>query len=187
MKIQFCHINEFYLLHLQQVEPKIMHPDSFYPDGSRKKFAIGVLFEINGFNYYAPISSIKHHQVNVTDSNKLHPDYKQFCFPVRVKRYKVEQIVALVRLDFMFPVSDSEFFPVPFNTLDQEYQIFVRSQYLYCKKNMDVIREKAKFIYDSRVDSLATQHVKEKCCDFILLEASMEQWLNFRENPNNTD
>ena len=42
MKIQFCHINESYLLHLQQVEPKIMHPDSFYQDGSRKKFAIGV-------------------------------------------------------------------------------------------------------------------------------------------------
>ena len=53
MKIQFCHINESYLLHLQQVEPKIMHPNSFYQDGSRKKFAIGVLFEISAsYNRY---------------------------------------------------------------------------------------------------------------------------------------
>ena len=186
MKIQFCHISEPYLLYLQQIEPKIMHPDSFYPDGSRKKFAIGILFEINGFNYYAPISSIKFHQVNVTDSNKLHSDFKQFCFPVRVKRYKIEQIVALVRLDFMFPVSDNDFCLVPFNTLDQEYQIFVRSQYLYCKKNMDEICEKAKYIYASRTDVLATPHVKEKCCDFILLESSLQKWLNIGEAKNNS-
>jgi hypothetical protein len=155
-----------------------MHPDSFYPDGSRKKFAIGILFEINSFNYYAPISSIKSHQINVVDPNKLHPDYKQFCFPIRVKRYKVEQVVALIRLDFMFPVSDDNFFPVPFNTLDKEYQIFVRSQYSYCKKNMDDIRAKARIIYSSRIDDLATAHVKEKCCDFKLLESWLQNWID---------
>lgn len=177
MKIQFCHINEQYLLHLQQVEPKIMHPDSFYPNGSRKKFALGILFEINGYSYYAPISSIKPHQINVTDSNKLHHDYKQFCIPVKVKRHKIEQIVALIRLDFMFPVSEYDFIPVPFNKLDQEYQIFVRSQYLYCKKNMDLIRETAQSIYKIRIDILATPHVKEKCCDFTLLEHHMKKWI----------
>ncbi len=180
MKVQFAYINDEYLLHLKAVEPKIMNPHSYYPPGSEKKWTEGVLFEIeNNFKYYAPVSSIKDHQVSALNPNKLTPDIEKLCYPIRLKYHKVEKITGLIRLDFMFPVSEYDLTLVPFNLLPQKYQLFLRGQYKYCLSHIDKVKEKALSIYNARTVELNEYYIT-KCCNFKLLEQTLANFISDR-------
>lgn len=173
MKVQFAYINEDYLLILKSVEPKIMNPDSYYPPGSEKKWTVGVLFEIGEMNYYAPVSSIKDHQISALDPNKLHPDLEKLCYPIRVKYQKIEKVAGLIGLDFMFPVIDYDLSLVLFNVFPEKYRLFLRTQNKYYLLHFVKIKDKALNIYNTRVYGLNPYYIK-RCCNFRLLEQTLQ-------------
>lgn len=181
MHLKFCVVHDDYLTYLQSFDPKVMNPSTSYNANAKTKFVVGVLIEINGFSYYAELSSIKTEQVNVLDPSKLHHDYKDFCYPIvgKVKdgTKNVNVLKSLIRLGFMFPVHEAFINDLNFRTLPQPYQDLVTEEYRYCKKNIEQIRAMALEIYNKRTTDAPTNHTIRQCCDFKLLEEKLTQRL----------
>ena len=166
-------IEEKYLDFLRSVEEKIMLGKSSY--NNNRKFAVGVVLNIGGINYYAPLSSVKQHQLNENGDN-LNKQYKQRCFPIIIKRNKQDKIVSLLRLDFMFPVPENLLKELNFNEIqDEKYRTFIRLEYQYIKRKKQEILEKALELYEKAINSQHFLH--NKCCDFKLLEEKYQDYL----------
>lgn len=164
-------IEEKYLDFLRSVEEKIMLGKSSY--NNNRKFAVGVVLNIGGINYYAPLSSVKQHQLNENGDN-LNKQYKQRCFPIIIKRNKQDKIVSLLRLDFMFPVPENLLKELNFNEIqDEKYRTFIRLEYQYIKRKKQEILEKALELYEKAINPQHFLH--NKCCDFKLLEEKYQE------------
>lgn len=150
-KLRFYEVSPKYIEYLKQFDYKI--PDIVYED--REKFLAGVLFTINGLNYFAPVSSFNKQQ--------------RTNFLIKVGDYPVGSI----RLSFMFPVPSSAIRLKNFDNEKLDYQKLVQLEYRYCNKNRCAIRSKAQDIYQlQKHDSFYHKH----CCNFSLLEKKCREW-----------
>ena len=170
-------VNEEYLDFLRSFEEKIMLGKSFYDKD--RKFAVGIVLNIGGINYYAPLSSIKQYQLS-EDKNTLNRQYKQRCFPVIIKRNKKDKIVSSLRLDFMFPVPENLLEELKFDEIrDEKYKTFIRLEYQYIIGKEKEIVNKAVELYEKATNP---QHfLYKKCCNFKLLEVKYQEWILSKE------
>ena len=84
-KLNFYNVNNQYIDYLKKFESKI--PNINYEN--HKKFCCGILFEINGMKYIAPVSSFKKAQkTNFVIKNTNRQD------------------ISSIRFSFMFPIYD---------------------------------------------------------------------------------
>jgi len=151
---KFYEVDKDYVDFLKQVENKI--PNISYERND--KFLCGILFSINGMNYYAPISSFNQQQrTNILIKNEE------------------GKILSSIRLSFMFPVPDHFATVKDFKKEVPAYKRLLMEELEFCNKNAEKIISKAQYIYDSVVNG-PNDLMQKNCCDFIKLE---KQYLAF--------
>ena len=102
-------VDKAYINYLSKFDPRIGYVDY----GGRLKLHIGILFTIENFHYYVPISSAKQkHQKmsNSLDFHKLQDKTTGFTY-------------AVLNINNMIPVPDSCIFQVKYNTIER-FRIF---------------------------------------------------------------
>ena len=132
---------------------------------------IGILFTVNGCEYFAPLSSpkLKHmHMKNNLDIVKIDGG-----------RYGV------VNFNNMIPVTPNnyELFDLnatPKNTYELKWQNLLKSQLLWLNKNIKNVKGKAINLYDKYKTGKLDVRIKSRCCNFILLEEKCREY-----NKNN--
>lgn len=157
-RLAFYEVSERYIEYLKRYDDKV--PNIRYE--TREKFVCGILFNVNGNGYYAPISSFNKPQ----RTNHI----------IKVGEYPVGSI----RFSFMFPVPDSEIRRKDFSKEDQHYKNLINSEYRYCKIHQAAILKKAKEVYDRTLNDVPTYAMN--CCDFKLLESKCKEWEKLHEN-----
>lgn len=143
-------LNEKYVKYLQSIDRQI--PNISYD--SNNKFICGIVLDINGFNYYAPISSNRQKQ--------------RTNLPILDKHNRV---VATIRFCFMFPVPLSVLTEMNFkliNSTDSKYADLLSIEYNYCTLSEARILAKAKSVYE--IGCNKAHKFNYTCCDFKLLE-----------------
>lgn len=132
-------------------------PYTDYP--KRKKFFIGIIFQIEGINYFAPISSN-------TDINPA-----AFCIMDK------ENVISTVRVNFMFPVIDDVYKLLDIqNIKDIRYKRLIEKEYRYCNKFREQIRGLAREIYLKRTSG--QMYIgKVYIMNFKKLEIQANKWL----------
>lgn len=152
--IKFYDVDKNYVEYLQTIDRQI--PNISY--SSNNKFVCGVVLNINGFNYYAPVSH---------NTEKYRTSFLIFN--------KHNKIISSIRFCFMFPA--------PFNVLteknfriisssDNKYTDLLAIEYEYCILNENKILNKAKSVYD--IGCNKNHKFNYTCCDFKLLENKMD-------------
>lgn len=171
--MKFYRVSEEYLKYLRTFEENIMYGKDRYL--GYQKFIVGVVLEINSIEYYAPLSSIKTHQLD--RNGGLIKTLRQKCFPVRLKeRDNSEKIVSILRLDYMFPAPKNELFELCFTEVeDRKYKIFLETEYKYIKKHKDEILERAQRLY--KKISNPEHFLASQCCNFRKLEKKYKEWI----------
>lgn len=155
-----------YVDYLKKHEDKIMN----LGDGEEnEKFVFGAVVEINFIKYYAPISSIKSYQLKQNGS--LEQIFKKRTFPILDEN----KIIALVRIDFMFPIDESSLKILDITKLSEPYKRLVEKEYFYCKSNKEEIRIKAEDLYKKAVKP--THFLNQLCANFKLLELKYNEWV----------
>ena len=148
-----------YVNHLRNFESSIRGishvPFVDYESHNRKgKFFCGVVLEINGFQYYVPVSSKTNNHQNaffLYDKNKR---------------------IASLRFDFMFPVPDKLITEIKItNEPDNHYRAPLQKELQICRIYTSVIRDKALETYTKRTLGDKSRG-SEKSCDFRLLEGA---------------
>ena len=145
-KLKFYDIHKKYISYLKKFDHQI--PEIEYDNNS--KFFCGIVLEINGFNYYAPITSFnKQQRTNFVILDKGRP-------------------ISSIRFSFMVPASEPFITLTDFSSKPQKYKDLVNAEVKYCNQNITAIYKKAKEVYKIGINK--KHPLNHTCCDFKLLE-----------------
>lgn len=147
--LNFYNIDQKYISYLQNIDNKV--PNIGY--GLHDKFVCGIVLNINGCDYYAPISSNK--------------TVFRTSFPIKNQG----KVISTIRFSFMFPAIQSALTMINFKQIaatDKNYASLLQTEWRYCIANQDKIMQKAKKIYAIGTNP---RHIfNNVCCDFLKLE-----------------
>lgn len=132
-----------------------MYAPHLYFDNDNKRKYIGVILQINGFDYFAPLSSFK----------EKHHKMKETIDFIKVKNY------AVINLNNMFPVPNREREYVDIKSIkDPHYRALLNSEYRFIKSIQDKLRKNAQNLYKIKIKDRDTTKLSKRCNDFELLE-----------------
>lgn len=162
--IEFVRVNPKYVDALRKIDSRVQSNSAM--QGKDTKPFLGVLFTIkeNGIKYYAPLSS---------------PKQKHLTMPNGADFHKIldrnGQLLSVINFNNMIPVSDDCCTKIDFST-DKD-RFLLQKEYLFCRDNEEVLKEKAKRIYSRYSKGVLTATESKRTCDFRLLENEMNRYL----------
>lgn len=152
--IKFYEIDRKYVEYLTPYAPHLFH-SSQAGQAHERKF-IGVILEVNGMDYFAPLSSFKPKHVHLKEGLDF----------IKVKRY------AVINLNNMFPVPSGECSYVDFSAIkDARYKSLLLAEYRFVKSIQDKIRKNAAALYNHKLMNGNATPLSKRCNDFLLLES----------------
>lgn len=126
-----------------------------------KRVYTGVVLDIHGISYFAPLCSPK-------DKSKKWTSKKMDVFLI--------DSGLLGFLDFanMIPIHQRNLFPVKIGELpDKKYAALLNKQYSFINKHSDTILKRATTVYNMRINN---RRGFKQCLDFKSLEVSYTKW-----------
>lgn len=158
-KLSFYDVNIDYINFLKEEEIKhrgfTRIPNITY-ENSRRKFLCGIVFTMNNFDYYVPLSSYK----------------KQMSenFIIRFEDDEYNKIKGSLRFNFMIPVPKVSIVErIIKNEQNESRKLFLQKELDYINDNIDTIMNRAKRTY-LRVINKYNDNLTKNSCDFKLLE-----------------
>ena len=150
--LKFYHVALDYVDYLAPHAPHLFHNSQKGQQNQRKY--IGIVLEMNGMNYFAPLSSFKEKHKRMQESLDF----------LKIKNY------AVINLNNMFPVPGGQYTYVDISAeQNQKYKALLQAEYRYIKSIQDKIRKNAKTLYNLKMQGASTPLTK-RCNDFKSLE-----------------
>ncbi len=172
MSLSFYTVNSDYCDYLRQFDkcvPYTMQQKSTRP-------FLGVLLEVNRHTYYAPLSS---------------PKPKHLKMKNQIDFIKINGGVwGAINLNNMIPIAPELATKVNPNDLHRSYdndmyRNLLNNQLTWCNSKKDYILNKARNLYQKISDGSANFNLKNRCCNFLLLEAkSVDYYQAHKQQPN---
>ena len=157
--IKLYEINVNYITYLSTYAPHLFQNKKAGQRNERKY--IGIVFQINNLDYFAPLSSFK-------DKHKLMKEGLDF---IKIKDY------AVINLNNMFPVPPSEVKYVDIrNERDPHYRALLLAEYRFIKSIQEKIRKNAQNVYKLKLKDGNNSALGKRCNDFLLLEKACENY-----------
>ena len=157
--IKIYEIDAAYIDYLVPYAPHLFHNRQKGQANERKY--IGVVLQINGFDYFAPLSSFK----------PKHRKMKEGLDFLKVEDY------AVINLNNMFPVPISECRYVNFNQVrDPSYRSLLLAEYRFIKSIQEKSRKNAAALYKHKQINGDKTPLAKRCNDFVLLETKCKEY-----------
>ncbi|MDR0905265.1 MAG: type III toxin-antitoxin system ToxN/AbiQ family toxin [Oscillospiraceae bacterium] len=157
-KLMFYEVDREYIEFLTHVDDKVPKID-YSVTGGHEKFLCGIVLAVNGFNYFAPISS--------------------FNIPQRTNYIILSEsgkAVSSIRFSFMIPIPPGV---AAVKNIAAEpsiqYRRLLEQEWRFCVKNSDEIHRRARAIYNIVVNR-ENEFISKNCCDFKALEAACAEY-----------
>lgn len=147
--LRFYDIDENYIQFLKTIDRQV--PDVKYD--SNNKFVCGVVLNINGIKYYAPVS-------HKTDKQQTNLQIFDNSVPI-----------STIRFSFMIPAFDEVLTYKNFKDIaktDSAYASLLHAEYSYCSYHINDIKDKVLAVY--RIGCNKKHRLNYTCCDFKKLE-----------------
>lgn len=133
----------------------------------RNRPFIGVLFKVDGLEYFTPLSSPKEkhkHMRNTIDFIKIADGELgainfNNMIPIRTKCY--EELNLLVK---------------PKTTKEIQYYHMLQMQLIWLNKNYHRVIKKAKNLYTKHKNNQLNENIYKRCCNFSLLEQKCQEY-----------
>ncbi len=153
-RIKIYEIKKEYIKYLSQYQPHL-----FYDEGTRKY--IGILLELKGFKYFAPLSSFKLKHKKMNESVDF----------IKIKDY------AVININNMIPVPEGQFMPVDINnTKDPHYRYLLQAESREINRQKNRIFKNAKIVYSHKLRNGDFTPLAKRTNDFALLEKKCKQY-----------
>ena len=160
-EINLYEIDSKYIDHLSQFEKHLFQNKKVTQKFSRKY--IGIILKINGFSYFAPLSSFK-------EKHKRLSETKDF---IKVGTYSV------INLNNMFPAPMQLCSKVIINNIrDIHYKNLVRAEYRIIKQKTEIILNNSKEMYEHKMKKDGKSKLSQRCNDFKLLEEKCKEYIS---------
>jgi protein AbiQ len=155
--IKISGVQSVYLEYLRQYDGNVSR------DPTQNRKFVGVILEIEGHNYLAPLSSPKEKHALIADK--------------ALDVYKLDGgTLGIVNLNNMIPVLKSTIIDIDIaKEKDNSYRNLLNKQVLFLRADEELIKKKAKKLYQI-VNSGKQSKLNVRCCKYKLLE---QMSLNF--------
>ena len=158
-EIKIYEINAAYVDYLVPFAPHLFQNSKKGQANTRKY--IGIVLHINGYDYFAPLSSFK----------PKHEKMREGLDFLKVKDYSV------INLNNMFPVPPSECAYVDFSKVkDSAYKSLLLAEYRFIKSISAKICKNAAALYAHKLAKGESTPLAKRCNDFALLEKKCTQY-----------
>lgn len=158
--IKLYEVNADYIDYLSAYAPHLFQNKK--PGQNNERKYIGIVFQINGLDYFAPLSSFKqkHHRMKET------VDF------IKVKDY------AVINLNNMFPVPLTERKYVDIRSeRDPHYRALLLAEYRFIKSIQEKIRKNAQNVYKIKIKDGTSSALAKRCNDFLSLEKACNKYI----------
>ena len=155
-------VMNFYYISDKYVEYLYRYDNRVRLNKGQSRPYIGILFEINGIKYYAPLASPKE-------------KHKAMSNTIDFRKIKGGEYGA-INFNNMIPVPEKEIINISFDDIsDDKYKYLLLNQYKYINQDSEIIMETAIKLRNVLLceDSQLTDYerrVKRRCCDIGKLE-----------------
>lgn len=157
--LEIYEIDSSYIEYLSNFEEHLFKNKKITQDFSRKY--IGIILEINGFKYFAPLSSFK-------------PKHRRLCETVDFIKVG---IYAVINLNNMFPAPLILCKSVKIENIKNEhYKNLVRAEYRIIKQKTEQIINNAKDVYNHKMINDGKSKLSQRCNDFKNLEVKCKEY-----------
>ena len=157
--VKIYEISRNYISYLAAFAPHLFC-NSKSGQANERKY-IGVVLQVNGMDYFAPLSSFK----------PKHKKMDEMLDFIKVRNY------AVINLNNMFPVPLSEYRYVDFSAIiDAKYKSLLQAEYRYIKSIQDTIRKNATNLYNYKLEHKNDTPLSNRCNDFVLLESKCAEY-----------
>lgn len=164
--LRFYDIDENYIQFLKTIDGQV--PDVKYD--SNNKFVCGVVLNINGVKYYAPVS-------HKTDKQQTNLQIFDNGVPI-----------STIRFSFMIPAFDEVLTYKNFKDIaknDPSYADLLHAEYSYCSFYEQDIKDKAFSVY--KIGCNKKHRLNYTCCDFKKLEEHYMEYKSKIKEKDNKD
>lgn len=159
--VDFYYVDPNYIDYLQTVEKKnrgfTRVPNMRYDPGQNRKFVVGIILSVSGFDYFAPVSHYDKQKAN----NVL----------IVVPTDKQKPVKGSVRFNYMFPVKPEYLTKVQINNIpDAQQKRLMQKELKFCMDNEPVLLLVALQTY---LNVITQPCAPNYACDFRLLESAL--------------
>lgn len=161
-------VKDEYVEYLRKFDNRILSNQG--TDYKKRRKYIGVLLEINGCKYLAPLSSPKKH--DYTEDGKI----RKNIIPI-IRIIHNDQLLGTIKLGCMIPIYDEKvikYYDIEKET-DLKYKDLVTDELEFMYKNKELIMKNAKRLYKQKKLKLNIGYVKNTV-DFYLLEEKAKEY-----------
>ena len=143
-------VSDTYIEYLRKTYPNV-YSNKLATRVHTRKY-VGTVIQIEGFNYYIPLSSPKESDYQKAGNNKV---IKKSIVPIVrivVKNAKGEkELKGTLRISHMIPVPDSELelYDVA-GEIDEVYKDLIQNEIIFIRKNKDRISSNAQLLYKQK-------------------------------------
>ncbi|MBE5928280.1 MAG: type III toxin-antitoxin system ToxN/AbiQ family toxin [Lachnospiraceae bacterium] len=149
--IRIYEVKSEYIKYLSNYQKHIF---SQTDEKSNRKY-IGIIFEIKGIKYFAPLSSYK----------DKHKQMKERVDIIKIKSY------AVINLNNMIPVPDSQIINIDINKeKNASYRYLLQAESREVNKQKGLIRKNAEIVYTHKKFNGVSTPLAKRTNDFKLLE-----------------
>ena len=165
-------ISDDYIEYLRKVFPRVYSNKIANRTHTRKY--LGVVFKLNNFNYYIPLSSPKDaHDFIILNGKKV--IRKDSIIVIRIVLKNT--LKGTLQIGTMIPVPDKAL--IQYNLQDEQdisYKELVQDEIIFIRKNANRIIKTAKLLYSKKTKSTHKNPVIDKVLDFKSIEEYSIKW-----------
>lgn len=163
MILRIVKLNSDYCDYLRKFDKRVP-----YNKGSKElRPFIGILFVVDNCEYFAPLSSPK----------PKHLSMKGYVDFIKIK----DGELGVVNFNNMVPVRENNYTLIDLDNDDNQissikYNRLLKEQSWWIKDNFSLVQNKARKLYKLYMTGHLAKSVRERCCDFPLLESKCEEY-----------
>lgn len=151
MQLNLYEINTFYVKYLSQYQSHIFSVEN----EKRGRKYVGIILHINGYDYFAPLSSYKEKHKRMTENIDF----------IKLKDY------AVININNMIPVPQGQYKPVNISAVkDEHYRYLLQAENREINKNKKRIVKNAEIVYNHKLRNGNETSLAKRTNDFKILE-----------------
>jgi protein AbiQ len=168
--MDFFRVSDVYISFLHGIDAKVYFNKS---DRNTRPY-VGVVLEVGGQKYFAPLTSYKPKQDAFKASD---PRF----FKIHEKGVPTNKL-GMIALNNMIPVIDTQITRIEFSAQPERYRRMLLLQRAYLLSNQEHVRERAHKLYEL-ITIRKHAYYSRYCCDFSLLEAKHKDFKGTEPEP----
>jgi protein AbiQ len=169
-KLQLYNVSDRYINYLRKTEKKVYSSKEGQRSHMRKY--LGVVFEIQGYKYYIPLSSPKESDyVEIAGRKEIRKSTLTIIRITADSESGEKELKGTLRISNMIPVPDEELklYDVE-KEQDSLYKDLIQKEIIFIRKNKKKIMKNAELVYKQKKEGKSTASYMNAILDFEKLE-----------------